>query len=139
MSSFSAVFALVADADGGEEVRERGGADAVGVEADEARHLGERDRRPVRAREHRDRGAELVERRVEVLERPAGDDGLGGGAVVERAGIAPADLLALGDPLLEPERRAIDGEAGDGEVGELVGDRVAPGVAVLASRAGSGA
>ena len=52
--------------------------------------------------------------------------------VVERARIAPADLLALGDALLQPERRAVARGPRDREVRQLVGDRVPPGIAVVA-------
>ena len=56
-------------------------------------------------------------------------DRVDGRHVVERLGIAPAHLFALGDAFLQPERRAIPRSRGEREVRELVRERVQPGVA----------
>ena len=63
---------------------------------------------------------------------PRCDDGVRARGGRRTARVAPADLLALRDALLEPERRLVARGARDREVRELVGDGVAPRVAVVA-------
>ena len=83
--------------------------------------------------QHRDRGAELVDGRCPGPSRgrwrrprPARGQSSSGAAV------APAGLLALGDALLEPERRLVARAAREREVRQLVRERVEPRVAVRA-------
>src|SRR5690606_17912367 len=112
------------DAPGGaqrhEELRERAGACRLDEEPDEARDLGEGDHGGVRAREHRDGGAELVERKVELELDTAHDDALRARPIVERTCLAPSRLFAARDAFVEPERRSLARLDRDGEVRQLV-------------------